>query len=91
MWLILLIDATQTTRQETLKLTDLAAPKAPAQAKGFGFPKTQAGPKANSGQHLGPAWPGFFGPGLARLLASGQSRHITIGRQQRHTIHPLLN
>ncbi|KAF8957193.1 hypothetical protein BDZ97DRAFT_2062420 [Flammula alnicola] len=26
---------------------------------------------------FGPAWPGFFGPGLARLLASGRSRHIT--------------
>ena len=48
-----------------------------AQANGFGFSKTQARPKAVSGQRLGPAWPGFFWPGLAWLLASGQSRHIT--------------
>jgi len=29
--------------------------KALAQANGFGFPKIQAGPKANSGQSSGPA------------------------------------
>ena len=51
--------------------------KAGAQANGFGFPKIQAGPKAVSGQRSGPAWPGFFWLGLARLLASGRSRHIT--------------
>jgi hypothetical protein len=51
--------------------------KAVAQANGFGFPKTQARPKAVSGQRYGPAWPGFFWLGLARLLASSRSRHIT--------------
>ena len=53
--------------------------KAGAQADGFGFQKYQAGPKAVSGQAQGPAWHGFFWPGLARLLASGRSRHITTG------------
>jgi hypothetical protein len=48
-----------------------------AQAVGFGFEKFQAGPKAVSGQRSGPAWPGFFWLGLAWLLASGRSRHIT--------------
>ena len=52
--------------------------KAGAQANGFGFSISQAGPKAGSGQRSGPAWPSFFWLGLARLLASGQSRHITI-------------
>ena len=51
--------------------------KAGAQANGFGFSISQAGPKAGSEQRSGPAWPGFFWLGLARLLASGQSRHIT--------------
>ena len=37
--------------------------KAGAQADGFGFQKYQARPST--------------GPGLARLLASGRSRHIT--------------
>ena len=45
--------------------------KARAQASGFGFQKLQAGPKAASSQAQGPAWPGFFWPGLARLLALG--------------------
>ncbi|KAF8952803.1 hypothetical protein BDZ97DRAFT_1768010 [Flammula alnicola] len=51
--------------------------------------KPRPGPTARAFQNLrpgqsrlqantfGPAWPGFFGPGLARLLASGRSRHIT--------------
>ena len=43
--------------------------KAMAQANGFGFPKTQARPKAPSSQKFAPAWPGFFCLGLARLLA----------------------
>ena len=51
--------------------------KAGAQAGGLGFQKLQAGPKATSGQAQGLAWPSFFWPGLAWLLASGQSRHIT--------------
>ena len=34
--------------------------KAMAQANGFGFPKTQARPKAPSSQKFAPAWPGFF-------------------------------
>ena len=59
------------------QIRHVSAPKAPAQANGFGFPKTQAGPKAVPGQCLGLAWPGFFWLGLARLLASGQSWHIT--------------
>jgi hypothetical protein len=29
----------------------------------------QAGPKPSSGRYLGSAWPGLFGPGLARLTA----------------------
>jgi hypothetical protein len=59
-----------------MKLTYIFT-KAGAQAGGFGFQELQAGPKAASGQAQGPAWPGFFWPGLARLLASGRSRHIT--------------
>ena len=51
--------------------------KARAQAGGFGFQKSQARPKAASIQAQGPAWPGFFWPGLAWLLASGRSWHIT--------------
>ncbi|KAF8960118.1 hypothetical protein BDZ97DRAFT_1760922 [Flammula alnicola] len=51
--------------------------------------KPQPGPTAQAFQNLrlgqsqlqantiGPAWPGFFWPGLAWLLASGQSWHIT--------------
>ena len=50
--------------------------KARAQAGGFGFQKLQAGPKAASSQAQGPAWPGFFWPGLAWLLALGRIRHI---------------
>ena len=53
--------------------------KSRVQAIGLGFQKSQAGPKAASGQAQGPAWPGFFWPGLAWLLASGRSRHITSG------------
>ena len=34
--------------------------KAGAQAGGFGFQKSKAGPKAASGQAQGPAWPGFW-------------------------------
>ena len=34
-------------------------------------------PYPRPGQRSGPAWPGFFWPGLAWLLAWGQSRHIT--------------
>jgi hypothetical protein len=64
---------------------DYFQPQAMAQANGFGFSKNQARPKAVSGQQSGPAWPGFFWPGLAWLLASGRSWHITkyiISRQQ---------
>jgi len=52
-----------------LKWVLICHPKALAQATGFGFCKPQAGPKANSGQGSG--------PGLAQLLASSQSWHIT--------------
>ena len=43
---------------------------------GFGFPKPQARPKPSKSRE-GPAWPGLFGPGLARLTASGRARHST--------------
>jgi len=43
-----------------------------AQAFGFGFSKSQAKPKAKSGQHFGLAW-----LGLAWLWLSGQSQQIT--------------
>ena len=59
------------------KILKYVPTKARAQAAGFGFQKLQAGPKAASGQVQGPAWLGFFWPGLAWLLASGQSQHIT--------------
>ena len=60
--------------------------KAGAQASGFGFQKSPARPKADSGQVKGSAWPGFFRPGLAWLLASGWSRHITITKQHDSTL-----
>ena len=62
---------------QTPNISLLAGFQAPAQADGLGFVKLEAGPKAVSGQAQGPAWPGIFWPGLARLLASGRSRQIT--------------
>ena len=51
----------------------ISVSKAVAQANGFGFPKTQARPKAPSSQSLARLGPAFF------RLASGlrPSRHIT--------------
>ena len=63
--------------------------KAGAQADGFGFQKYQAKPKAVSGQAQGLAWPGCFWPGLAWLLASGRSRHITM-QDMKHRWFPTV-
>jgi len=41
------------------------------------FANHRPGQKPTEAKVVGPAWPGFFWPGLARLLASGRSRHIT--------------
>jgi len=41
------------------------------------FPYPRPGHKPAQAKGQGPAWPGFFGLGFVRLLASGQSRHIT--------------
>jgi hypothetical protein len=51
--------------------------KATAWRLGFGFPPHQAEPKAATGRYLGPAWPGLFGLGLARLTAWGRAMHST--------------
>ena len=51
--------------------------KAVAWRLGFGFSEPQARPKPSWSCQLGPAWLGLFGPGLARLTASGQARHST--------------
>ena len=50
--------------------------KAAASRPGFGFSPSQAGPKPSRSRHFGPAWLGLFGPGLARLTASGRAMHI---------------
>jgi len=42
------------------------------------FPYPRLGQKPAQAKRSGLAWPGFFWLGLAQLLASGQSRHITI-------------
>ena len=42
------------------------------------FANHRPGQKPTQAKVVGPAWPGFFWPGLARLLASSRSRHITI-------------
>jgi len=41
------------------------------------FANHRPGQKPTQAKVVGPAWPGFFWPGLARLLASSRSRHIT--------------
>jgi hypothetical protein len=46
-----------------------------AQAAGFGFQKSQAGPKASSSQTQGPNWPGFFWPGFWPQAGAGTSLH----------------
>jgi len=45
----------------------------PAQA----FQNYRPGQKPSQANPAGPAWPGLFWLGLARLTASGQSRNIT--------------
>ena len=52
-------------------------PKAAAWRLGFGFSEPQARPEPSWSRQLGPAWLGLFGPGLARLTASGRARHST--------------
>jgi hypothetical protein len=42
-----------------------------------GFQPSQAGPKALSSRHQGPAWLGLIGLGWARPTASSRAVHIT--------------
>src|ERR1700675_2222114 len=43
------------------------------------FKNHRPGQKPPQAKHKGLAWPGFFWPSLAWLLASGRNRHITSG------------